>query len=194
MISAALAVCLTLGSASLAIAADSNEVSEKAAAIGMLPFQKRGTELQAEERNPFAERVIVRNSVAAGNPNTEESKLRSRLSEMKVTGISRGEHGYTAQIGGMILKEGEMVDQLIPRQSDKLRVTKVTDKTVEISWVNEEGAEEPRKHVLELDLRPLVATKLAGNGGVEPIDPRGGPPVGSTEFLANGGSVESPED
>lgn len=193
----AMAVVTIMAGVTVGAAAESIEVSEKAAAVGMLPYQKRGDVLENDERNPFAERTIVKDSnVSTTDGSTEESKLRGILSNMRVTGISKGEKGFRAMVGGLIMEEGETIPPLIGRQSDKLRVSKVTKTTVEITWINEEGAEEPRKHVLSLDLRPLVRSKLPSSGVIEPIDPRGG--VNGTltgaEMLANGGAAVSPAD
>jgi hypothetical protein len=200
-IGALIAVTLVSGFSS-AVAVDTVQVSEKAAAVGMLPHQKRGEILEEKERNPFAAKVeFVENSSA--NTNTEESAIRAKLSELREIsmGISHGEDGYSAQVGGLILKTGKIVDQLIPNQTDKLKVIKVTEKSVEISWLNEEGAEEPRKHVLELDMRPLVGQILPGTTGgkLELIDPRGGPSpksfnAGETnEFFVEGAPAITPE-
>ena len=189
------AIAGVLGSWTSALATESIEVSEKAAAVGMLPYQKRGDTLDKDERNPFAVRVEKKQNVSTTDGTTEESKLRGRLNQMRVQGISRGEGGYRAQVGGLILEEGRMVPQLIANQTDVLKVSKVSEKTVEITWVNEEGAEEPRKHILALDIRPMVRSALPAAGGMAPMDPR--IPVGyqpKREMLAEGETPVTPAD
>ncbi len=158
-------------------AADEIKASEKAAAVGMLPHQKRGNEVDANERNPFAHRVEIAQATTEEDTNSEEAKIRAVLNGLIPTGITNGRNGLKAQVGGLILEMGRPVPQLIPNQTDRLRVTKVSAKSVEITWIDEEGAEEPRKHVIDLNsLKPTVETILPGSSEEgtrkHPIDPK----------------------
>ncbi len=159
--------------------ASSGAVSEKASVVGMLPHQKQGKPLDAKERNPFAELVRVEAVGEAEDTSTEESNIRAVLASLKVSGVTRGDAGaMKAQLGSFILEEGRELEQIIPNQTDVLKVTKVSEKLVEITWVDVEGSEQPRKHIIELDLSPKVLTRLPSPGGesdggpLSPVDPR----------------------
>jgi len=153
--------------------------SEKAAEVGLLPHQKRGKPLDTKERNPFAVLVQVEPSGEAKDANSEESRIRAVLMGMKVSGVGRtSTGGMKAQLGGLFLEEGRELSQIIPNQTDILKVTKVNEKQIEITWVDLEGTEQSRTHIIELDLDPKVRTQLLapgseGDGGMlTPIDPR----------------------
>ncbi len=153
--------------------------SEKAAAVGLLPHQKRGKPLDSKERNPFAEQVQIESTGEVTDTNSEESKIRAVLMGMEVSGVGRGSNGrMKALLGGLFLEEGRELSQIIPNQTDILKVTKVNEKQIEISWVDVEGTEQPRKHVIELDMDPDIRTQLPSPGGegdgvmLTPIDPR----------------------
>jgi len=165
--------------ASVPPAAPAEATSEKAAVVGMLPHQKQGKALDAKERNPFAELLPVEAVGEAEDTSTEETNIRAVLASLKVSGVTRGDAGgIKAQLGSFILEEGRELDQIIPNQTDVLQVTKVSEKLVEITWVDVEGSEQPRKHIIELDLSPKVLTRLPSPGGesegdtLSPIDPR----------------------
>lgn len=154
-------------------------VSEKAAAVGLLPHQKQGKVLEPKERNPFAEQVRVEAAGEVKDANSEESKIRAVLMTMKVTGVTRaGDGRLKGMLGRFVLEEDRELSQIIPNQTDILKVTKVTDEQVEITWVDVEGSEQPRKHVIELDMEAKVGVMLPSPGGetdgqlLSPIDPR----------------------
>ena len=184
----------SFAASNLVAAADDVKISEKAALVGMLPHQKRGTEVDANERNPFAHRVEIVKTEAKRDTNSEEAKIRAVLNGLRVVGITNGKNGLKAQVGSLILEVGRAVPQLIPNQTDRLRVTKVSAKSVEIKWIDEEGAEEPRKHVIDLDLTPRINTALAGSSEegkrMFPIIPHGH----LEGILVDGGAPATPVD
>jgi hypothetical protein len=138
---------------------------------GVLPHEKgsmiKAFILKQEERNPFADRTKGDKGQPAEDSQSEDSRIRIALGSFSVSGIARGTDGYKAQLGGIILREGNLIPRLIPGQSDDLRVTKITPELVEITWVADEEADKPRKITLEIDLDPRVGVLLptASQGG-----------------------------
>ena len=130
--------------------------------------------LKQAERNPFADRAKGEKGIPEQDSQSEDSRIRQALESFSVSGIARGENGYKAQLGSMILSEGKLVPRLIPGQSDDLRVTKITPELVEITWVADEEAAKPRKITLEIELEPRVGVLLPtasrdGSGVVEKL-------------------------
>ena len=145
---------------------------------GVLPNEKeqmlKGFVLKQAERNPFADRAKGEKGIPADDSQSEDSRIRMALESFSVSGIARGNNGYKAQLGSMILSEGKLVPRLIPGQSDDLRVTKITPELVEITWVADEEAAKPRKITLEIELEPKVGVLLPtvsrdGSGVVEKL-------------------------
>ena len=145
---------------------------------GVLPNEKeqmlKGFVLKPAERNPFADRAKGEKGIPADDSQSEDSRIRMALESFSVSGIARGNNGYKAQLGSMILSEGKLVPRLIPGQSDDLRVTKITPELVEITWVADEEAAKPRKISLEIELEPKVGVLLPtvsrdGSGVVEKL-------------------------
>ncbi|MFP6872259.1 MAG: hypothetical protein VCA55_02020 [Verrucomicrobiales bacterium] len=141
-----------------------NAVVASAEEVGVLPQEKEGMIkafiLKQEERNPFADRTKGDNGQTAEDSQSEDSRIRLALESFSVSGIARGQDGYKAQLGGIILSEGNLIPRLIPGQADDLRVTKITPELVEITWVADEEADKPRKITLEIDLVPRVGVLL----------------------------------
>ncbi len=142
------------------------EAAETAAEVGVLPEQKEKMvqqyTLTDEERNPFAARTKGSRGKVAVDTQSEESRIRSALETFAVSGISKGGGGFKAQLGSIILSEGELIPRVIPGQTDELRVTKITPKFVEITWVGDEEAVAPRQVTMSVDLEPRVAVMLPG--------------------------------
>lgn len=140
------------------------EAPATAAEVGVLPSQKEQMVqkylVDSEERNPFATRTKGSAGKIAVDTQSEESRIRSVLESLSVSGISKGGSGYKAQLGSIILSEGELIPRLIPGQADDLRVTRITPKLVEITWVADEEALSPRQISLPVDLEPKVAVML----------------------------------
>ena len=175
-----LSIIIFVGSVIAGEASDSitAPVIQSVEAPGVLPNEKgqmlKGFVLKQAERNPFADRAKGEKGIPADDSQSEDSRIRMALESFSVSGISRGNNGYKAQLGSMILSEGKLVPRLIPGQSDDLRVTKITPELVEITWVADEEAAKPRKISLEIELEPKVGVLLPtasrdGSGVVEKL-------------------------
>lgn len=150
----------------LALALAGKVCGETAADIGTLPSQKVPATVDENERNPFSTSVPddiddIRNFDAE----SEESRIRQVFSNLKVNGHVPGINGPArVLVGDLILEEGQDVPNVIENQTDVLRVTRIDDKEVELSWVGEEVVEQPRTFVIPIALDPVVSVMLPGRG------------------------------
>ncbi|MEE2809026.1 MAG: hypothetical protein VYB73_06905 [Verrucomicrobiota bacterium] len=143
-----------------------DELSQSAEGFGVLPKEKGDSLKQyllvSKERNPFAIRANKEQIISGSDSQTEESKIRSVLEKLHVSGVSKGLNGYKVQLGGVILAEGRKMPRVIHEQTDDLIVTKITPSMVEITWAGDEEADEPRKLTIAVDLEPKVGIVLPG--------------------------------
>jgi hypothetical protein len=66
-------------------------------------------------------------------------------------------------LGNMLLEPDELVPTVIPDQTIRLRVAKITERTIELAWVEKKPTGMPAPTlVLPVDLRPYVRYKLPG--------------------------------
>jgi len=125
---------------------------------GELPDDKTPELLRLKERNPFTRRETKIAEVAADRE-SEESKLRALLEAMPVRGVSRGDGSVKVLLEHFILKQGEPIPPLLDGQTEQLFVRRITDKQIEIDFVESEKHAEPRKILILIDLRPRVAMR-----------------------------------
>jgi hypothetical protein len=144
-----------------------------AAEVGMLPDQKRAeadaSRLQEGVRNPFATRTDKSPSgPVAKDTQSEEARIRAALDKFTVNGFAQSPDGsLTAQLESIILKEGELLPRVIEGQVDDLRVTKITAKLVEFTWVGDEDADNARQVTKAVDMSPKVAVMLPAPTGAK---------------------------
>lgn len=153
----------TICTFSLAIASGGVR-AESAAEIGILPSQKIPAAIDPGDRNPFAtRRSDVEIPLNGIDVESEESRIRQVFAGLRVTGMVPASKGSPrVLVGDLILKEGIELPQVIENQTDVLRVTRITDKKVEITWIDEEVAEAPRKLLIPINLDPEVSFLLPG--------------------------------
>ncbi|MBA73633.1 MAG: hypothetical protein CMO73_13290 [Verrucomicrobiales bacterium] len=141
-----------------------DRLSQSVEGFGVLPKAKGDSLKQylliSKERNPFAIRAKKEQIISGSDSQTEESKIRSVLEKLHVSGVAKGLNGYKVQLGGVILAEGRKMPKVIHDQTDDLIVTKITPSLVEITWAGDEEADEPRKLTIEVDLKPKIGTVL----------------------------------
>lgn len=135
--------------------------------LGILPEEKLSyrpeEKLDSKRLNPFAERSKAKEVKAVESVETEEIKIRRVFDTLKITGITKSQGKYSALLGDLIIEEGRQLEPIIQNQTQILRVTRVTDKQIEIVWVEgtspETGA--PRRIVKLVELAPRVGVLLA---------------------------------
>lgn len=135
--------------------------------LGILPEEKLAyrpeEKLDSKRANPFAERSKGKESKAVETVETEEIKIRRVFDSLKITGITKSNGKYSVLLGDLIIEEGGQIAPIIPNQTQILRVTRVTDKRVEIVWVEGTSPEAaaPRRIVKLVELAPRVGVLLA---------------------------------
>ena len=135
--------------------------------LGILPEEKLSyrpeEKLDSKRLNPFAERAKSKEVKAVESVETEELKIRRVFDSLKITGITKSQGKYSALLGDLIIEEGRQLEPIIQNQTRILRVTRVTDKQVEIVWVEGSSPEigAPRRIVKLVELTPRVGVLLA---------------------------------
>lgn len=137
---------------------------ESAADIGILPSQKVPAPVHESDRNPFGTRIAPsENQFGNFDSESEESRIRQIFSGLVVSGRVVGSNGRPrVLLGDLILAEGEEVPQVIENQTDVLRVTRIGDKEIELTWVDEQVVDQPRKLPIKINLEPSVSFILPG--------------------------------
>lgn len=136
--------------------------------IGFLPQDKADLKpedkLDLKRRNPFAERKKANASKPTETAETEESKLRAYFEKLKISGFSDIGGKLIVTMGRHNLEAGQVLPQVIPGQTQILRVMRVEKNLLEIGWVEETAGYEiatPRKITKKIDLKPYVQVLLA---------------------------------
>lgn len=133
--------------------------------IGLLPQDKTPVEVDDSERNPFGKKV-VKTAEAVVETESEEQKIRSLVTKLPFGGITRGYGVVKVLLGSFMLEKGGLLPDVIPGQTERLRVMEVSEKYVELGFVEEDGTVSSRLIKLSFDLKPVVRYKL-GNKKVE---------------------------
>lgn len=147
-------------SGQLALAVD--EETEATFDLGILPSQKQGVEVDREERNPFANRVVKK--VTIEDTETEAAHIRRVLSNLEVVGVSKGPRGTRVLLGDLLLMEGKELPPVVTGQSDRVVVSAVSETEVELTWIVESGkaVEDGRQLIVPFNLEPKVEVVLPG--------------------------------
>ena len=160
--------------------------------IGMLPEEKLALrpeeKLDPKRSNPFAERAKAKPAQTIETVETEEIKIRRVFDGLKISGITKYNGKFSALLGDLIIEEGSQIAPVIQNQTQILRATRVSDKFIEIVWVEGAGYETkaPRRIVKRVELSPRVGVLLAAQ------------PVGTTDpnamtYLDENGKVIWPK-
>lgn len=131
--------------------------------IGMRPEEKRPLTLKENERNPYAKRGDKEEITGAETIDAEEQQIRSRLSRLSVSGRSQGPNGLRILLGDIILEQGRLLPQLLPEQSENLKVLAINEDSVVLGWIDLESGEPTGKTMqVAYDLSPVVSYALHG--------------------------------
>lgn len=133
--------------------------------IGLLPQDKTPVEVDDSERNPFGKKV-VKTAEAVVETESEEQKIRALVEKLPFGGITRGYGVVKVLLGSYMLEKDGLLPDVIPGQTERLRVMEVSEKHVELGFVEEDGSVSSRLIKLSFDLKPVVRYKL-GNKKVE---------------------------
>lgn len=136
---------------------------------------------------PFAERAKPKEAKTFETVETEEIKIRRVFDGLKISGLTKFNGKFSALLGDLIVEEGAQLSPVVHNQTQILRVTKVTDKLIEIVWVEGPGQEmaAPRKIVRRVELKPKVGVLLAAQ-------PPGSSDLNAMTYLDENGKVVWP--
>ncbi|MGI8602804.1 MAG: hypothetical protein ACR2OZ_07360 [Verrucomicrobiales bacterium] len=138
-----------------------DDASPEVAAIGMLPKQRTAQRIAPSERNPFAVKPKELTKASPEETETQESKIRAIFKSIPGSGVRRGSDGrLVALVGDLILREGEEVKPVLADQTELLMVSKIDSKKVELTFVENKDATQPRTIPLLINNQPRVAQKL----------------------------------
>src|SRR5262249_57639 len=128
----------------------------------IMPEEKTSEPVKGTERNPFGKSSDDL-KVSGAKGTTEENTIRARLEKLKIVGVAPGPKGLRVMLGNMLLEPDELVPTVIPDQTIRLRVAKITEQSIELAWVEKKPTGMPAPTlVLPVDLRPYVRYKLPG--------------------------------
>jgi hypothetical protein len=129
------------------------------------PGQRPPEQARANERNPFglvvkppAEATETRQVLAL----SPEDQLRQVLGGMRVSGISGSPGAYTALVGPLVLREGEVLPRIFSDQAEMLRVKSINDREIVLVFLERDPELPKREIVLNFDLQPNVRSMLVG--------------------------------
>ncbi|MFZ4777214.1 MAG: hypothetical protein ACOYM3_17745 [Terrimicrobiaceae bacterium] len=131
--------------------------------ISLQPEGRQKVELRPSERNPFTQQVSVEAPVAETKEGTtEESRLRSILRAIKISGIS-GKPGHKqVLLGSLIIKPGDTLPKLLSNQFEDLRVVSVDDASIILAFVERDSSADARQIILPIAIKPEVTQFMYG--------------------------------
>ena len=171
----------------LAADGDASLSEQEIRAIGPLPEDKAADTVKKGDRNPFAERQVAQTIKEDGE--SEDAKLRTMLNTLVPSGVIKEKDGrLKVLIGRRLLAEGDRFPNMLEKQVALLRVTKVTEKAVEISWVEDQVNAQPRKVVRPVQVNVPVIEQII------PVPSADGKKGGTISVLVmpNGESLKEP--
>lgn len=152
------------------------------------PEKREPTKVPEGERNPFGLLALPppeeKMELATVEAETEEMKIRRILGTMKVGGFSGQAGSYRVLLGPMQLREGDPVPKLFGDQAETLKVQKITEREMVLSFIEKTPDLPPRTIGLGIDMAPRVRSLLPGEffGELVPFDAKGAPTLKPLEL------------
>lgn len=139
------------------------------------PDSRDYTAIKEDEINPFGMVTMMLDQMVKTETVTEEKRLRQILTGMRVSGIGGSEESMSAQVGSVLVRQGDLLPRLFAGQAEKLRVRSISDRGVVLEFIERNNNKEPRTIGLPVDLRPRVDSFLAGEAFLKviPLDADG---------------------
>jgi len=135
-------------------------VFSQASTVGPMPDERKAIAVTEQERNPFGKRVTKVTTEMPSDTESEESRIRSHLSQTVVSGYRTAPEGNKALLGSYLITVGHEVPSFFPNQVELLRVNSISPSQVELGFVEKDGTHATRVINLSFDLRPAVRYKL----------------------------------
>lgn len=136
----------------------------------LMPEERVVEPVKATDRNPFGKSSEELQALNGNKGTTEENLIRERMEKLRIVGVSPGPKGLRVMLGDMVLEPDELVPPVLADQTLNLRVGHITDRAIELIWVEKKpSGMPPRLLTLPLDLRPYVRFALQGQSTLEKI-------------------------
>ncbi len=134
--------------------------------IEMRPNEKKALSLRPDEKNPYAQRAPDEGLSQEEEQNEEELAILSKLNSLRVTGSSRSARGLILLLGDIMIERGRELPQMIPNQTQFLKVVDIAPGRIVLGWLDVETGELTGKtHQILYDLSPSVTYVLQGQVG-----------------------------
>lgn len=143
--------------------------------VGLLPQDKESVVVETSELNPFGIRTKQAPGEAVIVVESEETRVRAAIDRLSVGGLTRSYGVTKVLLGSHMVMAGETLPEVIPRQTEKVKVVAVNDHEIELGFVEKDGNVGERKILLGVDLKPVVRYRIHGN-----------PPAASEEAALDG--------
>jgi hypothetical protein len=131
--------------------------------IEMRPSEKRFLTLKASERNAYSNRAPKEDKNKDEEHNVEEIAIRKKLDALSVSGTSRNSNGLRLLLGDILLERGMVLPQLIPNQTQHLKVVDVAEEKIVLGWLDVESGELTGKTLqINYDVKPVIRYVLQG--------------------------------
>ena len=136
----------------------------QSSSVGPLPDERKAIPVTEGERNPFGKKITKITAEMPADTESEESRIRSHVAQVGVYGFRSAPEGNKALLGSYLITEGLSVPPFFANQTETLRVNKISEKEVELGFVEQDGTHASRLISLSFDLRPTVRYKLTPTG------------------------------
>jgi hypothetical protein len=126
------------------------------------PTNRRTLTVTAEERNPFS-RPKIKPPTDTGlvQGDTEESRIRSTLGQLRVSGVTVNTDGSRSIVwGALLLKEGDQLPQLFPSQLERVVIKDISDNKIIFGFLDSDGTSENRSFSVVYSMEPKVRYAL----------------------------------
>lgn len=132
----------------------------------MLPTGRHVERILPEEKNPFGQKVQVKEEALVVEEETEETRLRKLLGDIPIRGVVQSGDACVMMLGPMTLREGIILPNLLPRQTERVKVLKITETEAIFGFVDRDGRADvrtlPRRVDLAPEVRYLIPSKIPG--------------------------------
>ena len=133
-------------------------------AIGRLPTDRRGVEVDPAETNPYGLPTQRKKEASSVKKQySQEDRIRDVLASLPVTGVIGD--GKKVLLGDLVLEEGEFVDDVLPGQTDLLLVKEISSQNILIEWVEQSRRNKARQMEIPIDMVTRVQVMLKGQLG-----------------------------
>lgn len=137
----------------------------------IMPEDKVAEPVKGAEHNPFGKSPEQIQAGLNGNKGTtEENTIREHMEKLHIVGMSPGPKGLRVMLSNMVLDPGDMVPAVVPDQTLRLRVGRITKQAIELVWVEKKPTGMPERVLtLPVDLTPTVRYALPGSGAEKAV-------------------------